>query len=244
MKKIVWSMLIMFALPLLFGCAKKDDHVIRLPEPNYKISIKDESFRDYYNLVSLKIPVISSYAGDTDKINEILKDYITNKYYEESLASEFDAYYNYEVTEVKLTLITRDFLSAVVLGHYASSSSSHLDYFSYSVNLLLDSCELYSFHDVVNDLESLKKTFLKGGFSFYYGDVKMIENISKEDMMIMYRDDYRIYPDIFFTEGYVGINVELPYIAGGYAGYVIRIQDLARILRENELTALLFDDVS
>lgn len=245
MKRIFCLALTAILVMSLFSChRKKTPKVIQLAEANFEVTVQSEEFDDSYNSVVLKYPVLSGYASDCSEMNEMLRDYALAMYKKEGLASDAEDFYNYKITDVVLTLETADFLSYVVLGQYVGSSSTHMEYVSYSGNLVLSEQKMYSSADILQNFEALKKEFFKGDFLFDFGDEKNVSEMGTEDLLLPYRSEYEIYPYVYFREGYFCLLIEVSHVLGGYAGYRYYMQNVSQYVKPGTVREIVTADIS
>jgi len=229
------------------ACSKKEEpeYVISLPDADFSISIEEETIKDHYNTVVLRYPVVSDYdVVKAETVNGLVREFSLEYYQKQALASDQESYYYYEITDVNVTLATEGFYSAVILGEYMSSSGNHPEYISYTVNADLKSGVLFSTEQLLKNESAVRKLFIEGAFRLEYGNAGLIADMSFSDMIVQYRVEYGIYPDIFFKEGFLGINIELPYVLGGHAGYVINVIKISDALRDGEIKDLLTTDIA
>lgn len=237
-------MLLVFSL---VACEKeKPLPVIALPEPDFTVTSEEDHFTDYYNDVLLLYPVISGYvnAAAEAAVNEQMRDRVMAEYTAAALASDEEVSYTYQITEIRVMLMTKGFCSLVVIGQYVGTESNHVEYVSFTINADLVGGQLLSTRDLVADEATLRKHFTDGQFSLAYGSAEMIGEETFADMLLPYRAEYGISPDIFFTEGYIGIHVELPHVLGGYAGFTLNILSVSDLLRPGRVGTLLTTDVT
>ena len=246
-RKIIAAALALFLVFSLASCGPdKPLPVIALPEADFTVTSAEDRFTDYYNDVLLLYPVISGYADAKAEaaVNEQLRDRVLSEYTAAALASDEEVSYTYQITEIRVMLMTEGFCSLVVIGQYVGTDASHVEYVSYTINADLVGGRLLSTHDLLEDETTLRKLFLDGKFSFAYGSAELLGEETFSDMLLPYRAEYGISPDIFFTEGHIGIHVELPHVLGGYAGFTLNILSAGDVLRPGRVGTLLTTDVS
>ena len=246
-RRIFVAVLSLLLLLYLLSCKNNEpEYLITLPAADFTVTSLEERFTDYYNDVSLLYPVISGYvdpAAEAD-INEQMRDKVMAEYTSAALASDEEVSYTYQITEIRVMLMTEGFCSMVVLGQYIGTDASHVEYVSYTINADLVSSRLLSTYDLITDDASLRKMFTDGKFALAYGSADLLKDMPLDEMLLPYRAEYGIYPDVFFTEGRVGIHVELPHVLGGYAGYTLNILSAGDVLRPGRIGTLLTTDVS
>jgi hypothetical protein len=219
--------------------------VITLPDADFSVSIEEETIKDFYNTVVLRYPVIRDYDPDAATlVNVLVREFSLEYYQKQALASDKESYYYYEITDVRMMLLTEGFYSAVIFGEYTGSAGNHPEYVSYTINADLVSGRLLSTEQLLKNETLVRDLFIEGRFRMEYGNAGLIADMSFSDMMLQYRVEYGIYPDIFFKEGFLGINIELPFVLGGYAGYVINVTNISDALKDDAVKNLLTTDIA
>lgn len=246
-RKIIAAALAMLLLFALAGCDRdKPLPVLSLPEADFTVTSREDHFTDYYNDVLLLYPVISGY-GDAEAerdINEQMRDRVLAEYSAAALASDEEVSYTYQITEIRVMLMTAGFCSMVVFGQYIGTDASHVEYVSYTINADLEGRRLVTMRDLVADEPSLRKLFTDGKFALAYGTGELLKGERYADLLLPYRAEYGFSPDIFFTEGHIGIHVELPHVLGGWAGFTLNILTPGVSLCPGRIGTLLTTDAS
>ena len=218
--------------------------MISLPDADFSVLVETETVKDHYNTLVLRYPVVSDYdAATAEHMNDLVREFSLEYYQKQALASDQESYYYYEITDVNIMLTTKGFYSAVILGEFMGSSGNHPEYISYTINADLENGRLLSTEQLLKKESAVRKLFTEGEFRLEYGNAGLIADMSYSDMILQYRVEYGIYPDIFFKEGFLGINIELPYVLGGHAGYVINVMKVSDTLWDGDIKNLLTTDI-
>ena len=204
---------------VLNSCAKERE----LPPAEYSLMTHTVNTRLNGIGITLVFPVVSGYEDKVaeSRINGCLEEYAWEMFHRKNLVADDAGGYEYSVTEVQVTLATTGFFSAYVMGFVASEDTGRTENFSYTINCDLNSGVLYKAEELLSSYEPLAERFVKGQFKKVFGHAELLENSTYADMLLPYRAEYAIYPDIFFTETGVGFLIEVVPSLGGCAGFTL-----------------------
>ena len=169
-------------------------------------------------IVMIYPKVVSAGASShsADELNIIIREYMDDRRRAERIES-FGDEYEYIVEDVDLTYVGESFISAVVKGHYYIDGSTHPTLFAYTVNCDTKKGMIVTGADLIRDFARVRNTFTNGGFRLVFGMDGLFDETNYEDMIMEYRPEYDIYPDVYYTEKGFGLAIELVYTLGGYA---------------------------
>ncbi len=172
--------------------------------------------------VTIIYPVIDP---DDDKINaerlnELIKDYIDQKFKYDGVAGTGEEY-TYEITETVTAVTTPEFASIIVKGKYYIADSPSPTVFAYTINCDMKAVAIISATDLVFDYNEVKKLFTGGKFKLVEGLETLLDETNYEDMIMEYRTEYGIYPNVYFTKTGFGMIIDLVNTLGGYALFEI-----------------------
>ncbi len=219
----------------LTACTAKRE----LPPADFTVVTETENFTDGENGVLLMYPVIEGYADPQKEaeINEEIASYARRMYQNEVPVTEDGGYY-YDTTDVRITLASGGFLSAVIGGTLTSAYSGNTTYFSYTVNCDIENGVLYTANEIVSDYAKLQSMFLNGKFSQDFGYTDLVSQITLADMISQYKAEYDILPEVYFTADGVGFLIEVVPLLDGYAGFTLPFGKAEKYLNdENPLAA-------
>lgn len=223
-------------LLLLTACTAERE----LPPAAFTVATATENFTDGENGVMLLYPVIEGYADAEAEaqINETIAAYARQMYQNEVPPTAEDGGYYYDATDVRVTLASGGFLSAVIGGTVTSAFSGNTTYFSYTVNCDIESAALYTAEEIVSDYAKLQTMFLDGKFSQDFGHADLTAQITLADLISQYKAEYGILPEVYFTADGVGFLIEVIPLFDGYAGFTLPIGKAKKHLNyENPLAA-------
>lgn len=191
--------------------------------PGYDVETETETTQSDIGNITMQYPVVEPDAEseiDADTINAIIREYMDEKRKDERLESgdpNLDSEYVYKITSTDVKYSSKKFLSVVITGEYYISDSAHPTIFCYSINCDMESGEIITPDALIRDFSVIRQLFTKGKFSLKQGQKDLLEHTNYEDMILQYRSEYGIYPDIYFTGESFGMVIELVYTLGGYA---------------------------
>ena len=187
-----------------------------------------ESFVNKNSSVTLVYPRFGDGLHDLFDIS--IRNYALKKYNESGIMPEEGAVY--EVTLMDVTYVSDTLVSAVFAGHIIDSGAAHDGYFSYTVNADPSTGRIYLSEELIGDLDALKSGIASGDFVQSYGIPNVLDEINAEDMTRSWREDYGIFPYMYFREGKFGVLAELPYAIGGYAGFEISLESAQDMIND------------
>lgn len=229
------AVLVLLLFSVSAGCAD-----VPLPAADYAVEIVKVFTQEGENEISLMYPqIIGFYDADAQtRINGEIIRRVHEMYEKQDLVITRDGGYEYAVTDAVVTMQTKGFLSAYILGTITSSYSGKGRYFAYTLNCDVAGGCLYTSEELLGDYEFLARQFEKGRFTQHFGYEEIDGMMSYADMLLQYKAEYGIYPDVYFTEDGVGFLVELIPLLGGYAGYTLPYRRARGALNtENPLAA-------
>lgn len=131
----------------------------------------------------------------------------------------------YEITSFSVTYLSDTFLSAKVAGTLTVSLAPHPEPFVYAINVDLENLHELVSADLISDFGKIKEAFINGRFALEDGDEALLAETNAEDMIMQYRSEYEIYPQIWFSSDKLYLNVELVYSLGANAVYSIGLDE-------------------
>lgn len=136
----------------------------------------------------------------------------------------------YEITSFRITYLSETFLSAKVEGVLTVSLAPHPSPFVYALNFDLENLIELGASDILSDFDRIKKLFTEGKFTLEEGDRSLLSDTSAEDIIMQYRSEYEIYPQIWFSSEKLYLNAELVYTLGSNAVYSIDLGEVKAYL--------------
>ncbi len=193
----------------------------------YEVEAKVESKKTDGGEVTIIYPTVKSKADkiDADKLNSLIKRYIDEKF-EECGLSDSGGEYSYEITETDVVLATEKLISVIVKGIYYTSEDASPTVFAYTVNCDIKASSIIPSSDLVYDFDKLKSLFVGGKFKLEEGLKTLLDETNYGDMIMEYRAEYGIYPNVYFTPDGFGMVIDLVYTLGGYALFEIPYSEL------------------
>lgn len=209
-------------LVCVFACAAGCSETV-LPAADYAVETVTVFTQEDGNEISLMYPQIKGYPDPEAqiRINDSIARYVRAMYEKQDLIATEDGGYEYAVTAAEITLQTEGFLSGYIFGAIYSQYSGKGTFFAYTLNCDIENGCLYTTEELLSDYDLLAQRFLKGDFSQHFGYEGLDGMMSFEDMLLQYKTEYGIYPDVYFTDDSVGLLVETVTLLGGYAGYTL-----------------------
>ncbi len=144
-----------------------------------------------------------------------------------------DTVFNYEVSEVEVTLLTSSFVSVKNTVYSMSSNSAYPVCPVYTVNIDLSKGEIIEEDDIISDFNLISSAFLAGDFTMTSGAEDLLDNTNYEDMILQYKSDYASYPELYFTKDSLGMSIDLVAALGSNACFEISIDDISDALQIN-----------
>lgn len=196
---------------------------VNTTSPGYDVGTETETTKSDIGDITMQYPVVEpddESEIDADTINAIIREYMDEKRKEERLESgdpDLDSEYVYKITSTDVKYSSKKFLSIVITGEYYISDSAHPTIFCYSINCDMESGEIITPDALIRDFSTIRSLFTKGKFTLKQGQKDLLKQTNYEDMILQYRSEYGIYPDIYFTGDSFGMVIELVFALGGYA---------------------------
>lgn len=200
-------------------------------DPGYTVDTEVETQKTENGDVTIVYPTINDPGGealDPELLNQLIKDYMDQKFKYDGV-TDTGAEYTYEITDTVTAIATDEFVSIIVKGRYYITDAPNPVVFAYTINCDLKASVIISASDLVYDFAEIKKLFTGGKFTLEEGMQSLLEETNYEDMIMEYRAEYGIYPNVYFTESGFGIVIDLVYTLGGYALFEIpysEVEDL------------------
>ncbi len=141
-----------------------------------------------------------------------------------------DTIFNYEVSEVEVTLLDNHFMSVKNTVYSMSSNAAYPECPVYTLNIDLRNGEIIEEDAIISDFNIISSAFLAGDFTMVSGADDLLDNTNYEDMILQYKSDYASYPDVYFTPDSFGICIDLVPALGTNACFEIAIDDIADAL--------------
>lgn len=196
---------------------------VNTTSPGYDVGTETETTKSDIGDITMQYPVVEpddESEIDADTINAIIREYMDEKRKEERLESgdpDLDSEYVYKITSTDVKYSSKKFLSIVITGEYYISDSAHPTIFCYSINCDMESGEIITPDALIRDFSTIRSHFTEGKFTLKQGQKDLLKQTNYEDMILQYRSEYGIYPDIYFTGDSFGMVIELVFALGGYA---------------------------
>ncbi len=218
MRRLIALLLVLLTCAGALGCSET-----ALPPADYTVETETVFMQEDGNEISLMYPQIKGYpdADAQTRMNAEIARYAHAMYEKQDLIATEDGGYEYAVTAAEVTLQTEGFLSGYIFGAIYSQYSGKGAFFAYTLNCDIENGCLYTADELLSDYDYLAQRFLKGDFTQHFGYEEMDGMMSYADMLLQYKTEYGIYPDIYFTQEGVGLLVETVTLLGGYAGYTL-----------------------
>lgn len=190
--------------------------------PGYTVDTEVETQKTVNGDVTIVYPVIDPNEDtlDSELLNSMIREYMDQKFKYDG-GADTDGEYRYEITDTVTALATDEFASIIVKGMHYVSDSPAPNIFTYTINCDIKASAVISASDLVYDFDGIKKLFLDGKFKLVEGMDGLLDETNYEDMIMEYRAEYGIYPNVYFTEDSFGMVIDLVYTLGGYALFEI-----------------------
>ncbi len=235
--------LLMFSLLLLCAvCACRGDPVT-LPDAAFGVSFVSEELPDNSRARGqVTIPVLEDYPdGETAEIFRTdALEYALEVFARKGPSSGAAAEYCYEIPEAILCLAAPQLVSVRIGAVLSAEGALQEERFAYTFNYDLSSGTVLQTEDIIADYPAFRRLFESGAFSQDFGYPSLEKEVSYADMIAQYRTEYGIYPYVYFTEGRIGVLIDVVPGLDGYAGFSADIRDVRRCLHtENPTLAVL-----
>lgn len=224
-KRIICVMLVAVLSVSVCSCGKKSSSELEYSAAGYKAELKHETLELDGVLALIKYPQLEGSAYD-DTLNSALRALAVEKLRLKNLVAYDGVTIYYTVEEAELTLVSGELLSGYFAGRISCEGAQHDDFFAYTVNCDMKNGRILRSSELIDDLANLRKKFVSGSFKEYPDNGKMIESFGYENLFAAFREDYAIYPDVYFSSSAVGLCIETIYLYGGYSRFEAPYSDV------------------
>ncbi len=228
-----------------FSATDSDNTLINDPVCPYTYEIKEEIIVVHEtedgrrSTKVLRYPEISGMedASVQENVNSIFRD-VAEKQFKRTVP-DVDIYiiedtiFNYEVSEVEVTLLTNTFASVKNTVYSMSSNEAYPNCPVYTVNIDLEKGEIIEEEDIISDFNLISSAFLAGDFTMVSGAETLFDNTNYDDMILQYKSDYASYPELYFTPDSLGISIDLVAALGSNACFEIALSEISDALSVN-----------
>ncbi len=171
--------------------------------------------------IVIEYPTVSPDNGaDSEKLNDIIKNFMDDKLKIELPGDSTDGY-SYNIKSTQTMLSNDEIASILVCGEYYHIDSPGPTVFAYTINCDIKGTALITSDNLINDYDRIKDLFCDGKFELVYGQNGLLNETNYTDMILQYRAEYGIYPDVYFTDDSFGMVIDLVSTLGGYARFEI-----------------------
>ncbi len=214
-----------------------------VPECTYEYTIQEhstivsETEAGGRNTKFLRHPVLSGMT-DADiqtKVNALLLVKAESVY--KSTLRDIDIYmeegtiFNYEVTSCTVEYASDKFLSVKSMINFTTSTAEYSTNSVYTTNIDLTTGEEIAGEEIFSDFTVVNNKFIGGDFALEYGMENLLELTNYSDMILQYKSDRSIYPDVYFTYDKLVINIDLTDALGSAAGFSIPLETVRDCLK-------------
>ncbi|MBQ4328080.1 MAG: hypothetical protein IJC32_06700 [Clostridia bacterium] len=220
-----------------------DISIPTIPQCTYEYTIQEhstivsETEAGGRNTKFLRFPVVSNMANAEiqTKVNAILLVKAENFY--KTTLKDIDIYmeegtiFNYEVTSCTVEYASDNFLSVKSAINFTTSTSEYSANSVYTTNIDLKTGEEVTGEDIFSDFMTINNKFIGGDFKQEYGMENLLNLTNYSDMILQYKSDRNIYPDIYFSYDKLIINIDLTDSLGSAAGFSIPLADVRDCLK-------------
>ncbi len=192
-------------------------------DDGYTVDTEVETQKTDNGDVTIVYPTIKDPENNdetTELLNKLIKDYMDQKFKYDGV-TDTGSEYTYEITDTVTTILTDEFASIIIKGRYYISDTPNPTVFAYTINCDIKASAIISASDLVYDFGDVRNLFLNGKFTLTEGMEGLLEETNYEDMIMEYRAEYGVYPNVYFTESGFGMVIDLVYTLGGYALFEI-----------------------
>ncbi len=221
----------------------QDMSIPAIPECTYEYTIQEhstivsETEAGGRNTKFLRFPVISNMANAEiqTKVNAILLVAAENFY--NTTLRDIDIYmeegtiFNYEVTGCTVEYASDNFLSVKSMINFTTSTAEYSTNSVYTTNIDLTTGEELTGEDIFSDFMTVNNKFIGGDFTQEYGLDNLLTLTNYSDMILQYKSDRSIYPDVYFNYDKLIINIDLTDSLGSSAGFSIPLVDVRECLK-------------
>ncbi len=194
-----------------------------IPGEDIALSTHTESYMHGECSVALMYPRYGD--GEHDLFDVAMRNHAVQKFNRQGMMPEDSAVY--EITACDIKYESEYFVSAVMTGQIINPTAAHDSHFAYTVNADPRNGRVYLSEELIGDIEIVKTAIAEGMFEQSYGIDGLMDAIDdgtvtyENDITVSWRQDYGVFPDMYFTEDKFGVMAEIPHVVGGYAGFEI-----------------------
>ncbi len=220
----------------LCGCLSDP---VTLPDAPFSVDFTDEELPEGSRARGwVTIPVLVGYpdGAAAEAFRGAALTYALDVFAEKGPVSGTAADYRYETAEAVLCLAAPQLVSVRIGVVFSAEDASENVRFAYSFNYDLNSGSVLRTEDVIADYPAFRKLFESGAFTQDFGYPSLAREVSYTDMIAQYRAEYGIYPSLYFTEGRIGVLIDVVQGLDGYAGFSADIRDVRKYLHTEDPT--------
>lgn len=189
----------------------------------YTVGTETETKKTDNGQISIIYPTIIDPDGESDRaelLNSMIKAYMDQMFKYDGVSST-GGEYTYEITDTITAFSNDEFASIIVKGQYYIEDTSNPTIFTYTINCDIKSTDIVASSELIYDFSKIRELFLNGKFKLKEGNSDLLDETNYEDMIMEYRSEYGIYPNVYFTADSFGMIIDLVYTLGGYAMFEI-----------------------
>ncbi len=185
----------------------------------------------------LLYPVLKGFSDTAvqEEINSLLLEEAEKVY--KATVKDIDIYiedgtlFFYEVTACSVEYASDAFISVKSEITFTNELDEYPLQAVYTTNIDLAEKRCISGSDIFSDFITINNKFISGKFKQEYGIEKLLTLTNYSDMILQYKSDRGIYPNVFFRPGYLIINIDLTDSLGSAAGFSIPISEIKDSLK-------------
>lgn len=201
--------------------------------------LKKEEQRGDIQLI-LMYPALSKNHPDMETVNSDILSWCEYKYDLMHLSAMPEDNMKYEVTEVNVTLACELLISAIVKGRVTTEEENHEDVFIYTINYDLLNKTIIESKNIISDIEKFKNVYKTSDLNIDYGMNNILNNISLDDMLSLYNDEFQIFPEIYFTPDRVGGAFPVAFSLGGVSCISVSYGKARSFINDNEFFSKIY----
>ncbi len=215
----------------------------QVPECSFEYTIQEhstivsETEAGGRNTKFLRFPVVSGMenAEIQTKVNALLL--VEAESYYTSILRDIDIYmeegtiFNYEVTSCSVEYASDKLLSVRSMINFTTSTSEYSTNSVYTTNINLETGEKIKGEDIFSDFTTITNKFIGGEFTQEYGVENLSELSNYSDMILQYKSERGIYPEVYFSSDKLIINIDLTDSLGSSAGFSIPLDTVKDCLK-------------
>ena len=221
----------------------QDMSIPSIPQCTYEYTIQEhstivsETESGGRNTKFLRFPVLRNMANAEiqTKVNAILlvaaENFYTTTLRDIDIYMEEGTIFNYEVTSCTVEYASDNFLSVRSAINFTTSTSEYSTNSVYTTNIDLRTGEELTGEDLFSDFTTINNMFIGGDFTREYGLENILSLTNYSDMILQYKIDRNIYPDVYFNYDKLIINIDLTDSLGSSAGFSIPLADVRECLK-------------